>query len=97
MTYKELFKDNTYLLEEPKVKELILKCDLLEQKLYLAERYIKGITDDTKSYTSVWFDYQASIIAATPMRVAIPPNCIKEWESTAYCGEEGKCLKCITK
>lgn len=99
MNYKDLFKDNTYLLEEPEVKELINFCEYWEKRCAFAESYI------SKNNILAWVQYldlvSASINYKPPspeiISDTIPPTCTKEWESADYCGEEGKCLKCVTK
>jgi hypothetical protein len=94
MTNRELFKDKLSLLFEPEVEALIIKCELLEKRLALAENFIK------ENNALAYIKYMHLVLdiplptAEAVVSPTLPKGCTKEWESAAYCGEENKCLKC---
>lgn len=98
MNYKELFKDNTYLLEEPEVKSLIKFCEYWEKKFKVAGSYISKNGDI--EYVKYLHYESKALLELSDKEItnpSLPTTCIKEWESADYCGEKNKCSKCVTK
>ncbi len=95
MTNRELFKDKLSLLFEPEVEALIIKCELLEKRLALAEDFIKENNALAYiKYMHIVLDVPLPTTIEVVASPTLPKGCTKEWESAAYCGEENKCLKC---
>lgn len=61
MNYKDFFKANTHLLEEPEVEKLLKVCYYLMKRCELAEQIIKETPCDpdiTRGQIKAWREYE---------------------------------------